>query len=211
MITVIGLGVERGDLTKRGEAAILQAAKSGRKILVRTAHTLSYQTVLDLGVEHTCLDTVYESSRNFATLSKNLAKAVADSGDDAVYLVDGAATEDNSVKALMKRTRGKIEIIDGVSRVTALVRLANLSDCSYTAVSAYELEERAKDGGLSLPLIVYDVDDNALASDVKLLLGDLFGEEVQASYIQGGKAKKISLFELEFCGRYWYKRKTVSD
>ena len=46
MITVIGLGVEKGDLTKRGEEKILQAAKNGDPILVRTGKTLSYQTVL---------------------------------------------------------------------------------------------------------------------------------------------------------------------
>lgn len=204
MITVIGLGVEQGDLTKRGEKALLESAKAGKPILVRTAHTLSYQTVLDLGVEHTCLDYVYENSRNFATLSKNLAKAVTDKGDDAVYLVDGAATEDNSVKALLKRARGKVEIIDGVSRVTALARAAKFSSCSYTAVSAYELNERGKEGGLSLPLIVYDLDDCALAGDVKLILGDLFGEEIQAIYLQGGKAKSIPMYELDWQKAYDY-------
>ena len=77
MITVIGLGVEKGDLTKRGEDALLAAAKENRKIAVRTAKTRSYQTVVELGVPHVCLDSVYEGSRNFATLAKNLAKAVA--------------------------------------------------------------------------------------------------------------------------------------
>ena len=42
MITVIGLGVEKGDLTKRGEEALLQAVQAGRPILVRTANTQSY-------------------------------------------------------------------------------------------------------------------------------------------------------------------------
>ena len=130
MITVIGLGVEKGDLTRRGEEIILAAANSGRKIVVRTAFTKSYQTVVELGVPHICLDNVYDSSRNFATLSKNLAKAVVEQGEDSVYLVDGASTEDNSVKALMKRCRGKIEIIDGVSKTTALVRAANFAECS---------------------------------------------------------------------------------
>ena len=83
MITVIGLGVEQGDLTKRGEDIILAAAKSGRKIVVRTANTKSYQTVVALGVPHICLDYVYENSRSFATLSKNLAKAVAEQGEYA--------------------------------------------------------------------------------------------------------------------------------
>lgn len=204
MITVIGLGVEQGDLTKRGEEIILSAAQSGRKIVVRTANTKSYQTVVALGVPHICLDYVYENSRNFATLAKNLAKAVTEQGDDSVYLVDGDSTEDNSVKALLKRTRGKMEIIDGVSKTTAIVRAANFKGCSYTAVSAYELMEKANAGALSLPLIVYDLDDSGLAGDIKLALGDLFGEESQVKYIRDGKAKRISLFELDRQKEYDY-------
>ena len=204
MITVIGLGVEKGDLTKRGEEIIIEAARTGKPILVRTANTRSYQTVVDLGVPHECLDSVYERSRNFATLTKNLAKAVAERGDDAVYLVDGAATEDNSVKALIKRKRGKVNLIDGVSKTTALVRAAAFKSCSYTAVSAYELVEKASAGNLSLPLVVYDLDDRALASDTKLLLGNAFGEETQVKYLIGGQAKKISLFELDWQENYDY-------
>lgn len=204
MITVIGLGVEKGDLSRRGEEVLLSAAKAGRKIFVRTAHTASYGTVLSLGVAHTCLDEIYESSRNFATLSKNLAKAVTDGGEDAVYLVDGAATEDNSVKALLKRTRGKLEIIDGVSKITALVRAARFKGCSYNALSAYELPEKSKAGNLSLPLIVYDLDDKGLAGDAKLILGDLFGEETAVTFISRGKTKKIPLFELDRQKEYDY-------
>ena len=204
MITVIGLGVEQGDLTRRGDWLLKEAVAQGRPVLVRTAFTQSYKTVEELGIPHTCLDYVYERSRSFATLSKNLAKAVAEAGNDAVYLVDGAATEDNSVKALIKRTRGKIDIVDGVSKTTALVRAAGFVGCSYTAVSAYELEEKANAGNLGLPLIVYDVDDCSFASDVKLLLGNLFGEESTVKYVCGGKAKKIKLFELDRQKTYDY-------
>ena len=204
MITVIGLGVEKGDISRRGEECIVNGAKEGRSIVVRTANTTSYQTVLALGVEHTTLDSVYESSRNFATLAKNLAKAVIQQGENAIYLVDGAATEDNSVKALVKSMRGKVEIIDGVSKTTALVRAAAFKGCSYTAVSAYELFDRASAGNVSLPLVVYDVDDRGLASDVKLVLGNLYGEETDVKFILGGKAKKISLFELDRQKTYDY-------
>ena len=204
MITVIGLGNERGDLTKRGEEAIFQAVQSGAKIAVRTAKTRSYQSVLDLGVEHVCLDFVYEKSRNFKTLTKNLASAVLGLGENAVYLVDGAPCEDTSVKALIKRTRGKIRIIDGVSKITAIAGQANFQGCSFSAVSAYELFDRASAGNLSLPLVVYDVDDRGLASDVKLVLGNLYGEETEVQFILGGKAKKISLFELDRQKQYDY-------
>ena len=202
MITVIGLGNERGDLTKRGEEAIFEAQKAGAKIAVRTAKTRSYQSVLDLGVEHVCLDFVYEKSRNFATLTKNLASAVLALGENTVYLVDGAPCEDTSVKALIKRTRGKIKMIDGVSKITSIAGQANFQGCSFSAVSAYELLERA--GELSLPLIVYDMDDQALASDCKLILGDLFGEETRARFVSGSKAKDIALFELDRQTAYDY-------
>ncbi len=198
MITIIGLGVQRGDLSRRGEEKILRAAKAGRKIFVRTAGTASYQTVLDLGVEHTCLDGVYVRSRNFATLAKNLASAVLAEGKDALYLVDGAATEDNSVKVLIKRLPKKqVEIIDGVSKVTALVRAAGFRGCSYTALSAYELEEKIKAGNLTPPLVVYDLHDRGLASDVKLRLFPLFGEESRVKFLSQGKAKEVALYELD--------------
>ena len=204
MITVIGLGAQKGDLTRRGEEKILAAAKAGAPIFVRTANTRAYETVLSLGVEHTCLDHIYESSRSFQTLANNLAKAVVAGGKNAVYLVDGAATEDYSVKALIRKTRGKIEIVDGVSKVSAIVSAAKFAGCSYTAVSAYELIERAQAANLTLPLIVYDLDDKALASDCKLILGNAFGEETAAQYICGGKAKKIRLFEADRQKAYDY-------
>lgn len=194
MITVIGLGNERGDITKRGENALLEAQKRGARIFVRTARTRSYQTLTDLGVEAVALDYVYEKSRNFSTLAKNLCKAVRAGGQDSVYLVDGSASEDYSVKALMRAERGRVEIIDGVSKVSAIATKANLAGCSYTALSAYELLDGATP---MLPLILYDLDDRALASDCKLLLGALFGEETQVRYIVGGVVKKIPLFALD--------------
>ena len=195
MITIIGLGVEKGDLTARGAECIRLAVQAGAKVLVRTAKTRSYQTVLDMDIPHSTLDYIYEKSRSFKTLAKNLAKAVADAGENAVYLVDGSASEDYSVKEILKRTRGKAQIIDGVSKVGALVSLARFKSCSYTAVSAYELFERADT--LTLPLIVYDLDDRALASDCKLRLGNALGEEISAQFITGGKSKKIALYELD--------------
>lgn len=176
----------------------------GAKIVVRTAYTESYQSVKELGVEHSCLDSVYESSRNLSSLAVNLAKAVEACGENAVYLVDGAASEDASVKALYRRARGKIEIVDGVSKVTSIARAAAFKNCSYAAVSAYELHEKARSGSLGLPLIVYDLDDRDVAGEIKLLLGDLYGEETTVQYVRGGKAEKIKLYELDRKKEYDY-------
>ncbi len=203
MITVIGLGVEKGDISLRAKQLIEEGAKKGYPVLVRTGKTTSYQTVLDLGVEHTTLDSVYEKSRSFQTLNKNLAKAVTDAGENALYLVDGSASEDYSVKILQKRFHGKLFIVDGVAKTTAQAVLARFESCSYATLSAYELVDGAK-LTTAQAVIVYDMDDRALASDCKLVLGDLFGDETQVKYIQGGKVKKIALYELDRQKSYDY-------
>jgi uncharacterized protein YabN with tetrapyrrole methylase and pyrophosphatase domain len=204
MITVIGLGVERGDISLRAKNLIEEKVKLGAPVLVRTGNTRSYQTVLDLGIPHTTLDSVYEKSRTFKTLSKNLAKAVLQGSENAVYCVEGSAAEDNSVKELIKKTKGKLQRIGGVSKITALVEKAGFKGCSYTAVSAYELDEKARQGALSLPLIVYDVDDKTLACDVKLTLGKLFGDETPCKYVGGNQVKKTSIYKLDRYKTYDY-------
>ena len=83
MITVVGLGVETGDLTEKGRQAILKA----ERVVVRTAKAASYGNVTALGVEHVCLDGIYEKSRSYTTLYKNLAKAVAEMGDGTVKTI----------------------------------------------------------------------------------------------------------------------------
>ena len=42
MITVVGLGVEEGDISKRGEEAVLRAASAGDKIFVRKADARAF-------------------------------------------------------------------------------------------------------------------------------------------------------------------------
>ncbi len=215
MITVIGLGVKAGDLTKEGEAAILKTAETGGKIFVRTAKTPSYESVKALGVAHETLDYIYEKSRSFATLNKNLCRAVRGGGENVAYLVDGAASEDNSVKAILRAAGKKnVRVIGGVSKIAAIASAANFAGCSYQAVSACEICDVLRDEGLSAPLITYDIDGADMAADVKQALSERFGEETEILFIRlngaggcsdgcsGGAGgapvvKKIKIFELD--------------
>lgn len=209
MVVVVGLGVREGDLTEAGKTAIVEGAKKG-VVLCRTAHTRSYENLRALGVAHTCLDSVYEKSRNFSTLNANLAKQVLSLGEDVVYCVDGAAAEDNSVKILRKKTRGKLQIIGSVSKVSALIERAGLDGCAHTALSAYELLGGEK-RGLSLPLIVYDIDDKGFAGDVKLRLADWFGDETPVLFFTGDKQTKIPLYEMDRQSAYDYTTAIVIE
>lgn len=196
MITVVGLGVEKGDLTKSGERAIRCASC----VLVRTANTRSYQSVQELGVKHECLDGVYQKSRSFSTLNKNLAARVLAAEKefgDVAYVVDGAACEDNSVKILCKRAKGRVATLGGVSKASAFAARAGFVGCSYFALSAYELEECVLRQGLPTPLIVYDLDDKAFAGDVKLLLMSYLGEDCPALFMTENGDKKLPVYELD--------------
>ncbi len=188
MITVVGLGVEQGDLSVRAREAILQA----EKVLVRTALTASCRTLNEMGVAYESLDFVYENSRNFETLKKKLAAEVVrrERGVNLCYCVDGSVYEDGSAQILLKR-KG-VRVIDGVSKSSYCASRANLGG-GVLGVSAYEIAERE----LSLPLVVYDIDSRALCGDVKLLLAERFGDEAAAYFLHAGVGKKISLFEAD--------------
>ena len=183
MITVIGLGTKRGDVTARAIAAM----KKAQKVLVRNMSPAA-QTLHDEGIPFETLDFVFEKSRNFDTLAKNLAAEVKKraEGCDLCYCVEGGVFEDRAASLLKGAA-----VIEGVSKSASAAALAGLAG-GYQAVSAYDLADKK----LTLPLVVYDLDNELLAGDVKLLLCEKFGDEAPACYIEEG-AKKLPLFEID--------------
>ncbi len=162
-------------------------------MLVRTAEIPSAQTLDGLGIPYETLDFVYEKSRNYDTLAKNLAAEVRKraTGADICYCVDGGCREDACARLLIARGAKTVE---GRSKASYLADLAGLGG-EYTARSAFSL------GEVSLPLVVYDITADNI-SDVKLSLAERFGDEAPAALIVGGKAKKIPLFEADRAKSY---------
>lgn len=145
----------------------------------------------ELGISFETLDFIYEKSRNFDTLAKNLAAEVKKraEGCNLCYCVEGGVTEDRAAKLLLKK--GALQI-EGVTKASAAAAAANLNG-AYQALSAYEISEH----GLTLPLVIYDLDDKYLAGDVKLLLSEKFGDEAKCFYLNGDGGKEIALYELD--------------
>jgi len=195
MITIVGLGVNEGDLTKSGEKAIL----SDGKVILKSEKTLSAKSVVGLGVPYITLDRMFEKSRSFDTLNKNLVKEVLKEAKDGdvVYCVDGAASEDLSAKELLKRKN--VRVINGVSKIEAIASISKISSVSYAAYSAYDISSYKR---RALPLIVYDISDAFIAGDVKLALFNLVGEETKIKFVRGDKVKEIPLYELDRQGEY---------
>ena len=187
MITVIGLGAARGDVTMRALAAL----RAADKVYVRTQTHPSVQSLRDEGIGYESFDALYEHARSYENLTKHIVREVRRAGrtQNVCYCVDGAPSEDGAAQRLMRYR--DTAAIDGVSKASAAARAAGLQN--YLAVSAYDAAERE----LTLPLVVYDLADGALAADVKLALADAFGDEAPALFVRDGAAKKIALYEAD--------------
>lgn len=193
-ITLIGLGVSEGDVTLRAKHAL----DGADKIIARTARTQSFKSLQ--GYEVQTLDDIFDTSRNFDSLNKKLAKAVLDAAKlgDVCYCVDGAVCEDEACKIILSK-RKNCTVLEGVSKGAHAAALAGISGC-YASVSAYSVE-RLK----SCPAaVVYDIDSGYMASEVKAKLSDLFGEESDCAFICGENVKRIKIYELDRMSSYDY-------
>ena len=194
-ITLIGLGTQSGDLTKRAETAL----KKSNKIIARTSLTDSYKSLEKYTVE--TLDSLFLSSRSFDTLNKKLANAVLNAAKetDVCYCVDGAVCEDEACKIILGRHK-EVEIIEGVSKSAHAASLAGISCAQYTAISAYDIKNLKS----CRAAVVYDVDGDFIASEVKEILSDIFGEETDCVFVRGNERTLIKIYEIDRQKTYDY-------
>lgn len=191
----MSLGVEKNDWTERARKAI----ESADKVVLRTGIPRSAQTLTEAGIPFETLDYLYEKSRNFQTLARNLAAEVVRraEGCKLCYCIDGGVCEDESAAILCKRK--DVSVIEGVTKGAYCASLAGITG-GYSAVSAYSLKEYKK----SLPLVVYDIDNRELAGDVKLALADRFGDEAQVFFLAQNTGIKIPMYEIDRQKTYDY-------
>ena len=190
MVTLVGLGTEAGDLTERGRSALLSAGK----IILRSGKGSAAATLDALGVRYETLDGAFPRTRSFETWYKKAAAYIWNAGkaEEVVYCCAGAVGEDRCAQYLAAR-RG-VRVVAGISKAERALELARLPGTAFARVSAYELKETEN---LTLPAVIYDVDDEFVAGDVKLILGDRVGEENKVFFVRGGKAKKVRVYELD--------------
>ena len=202
-ITLIGTGITAGDLS----LGAYNKAKESKKIFLRTALSESGKYILSLGINAEPLDYIYEKSRNFDTLTKNLADKVLKTAKDTevVYLVDGDVSSDLSCKRIIEKRKGKdVEIINGVSRADAYVSKTNIGG-NYLKISAYDLEN----ANLTLPLVVTDIDNSFIAGKVKLAVSNAFGDNIPCYKFVNADFKEMKLYEFDFENDFDYSSALV--
>ncbi len=197
-LTLIGLGVEESDLSIKA----LNVIKNANAIVLRTKNALSSKSIEGAIDNVVYLDDVYKKSRNFDTLNKNLAKRIAKmlKTSDVCYCVDGSVYEDNSCKILLKKFKNA-NIISGVSMGAKCLERAKVVASNCTFCSAYDVKNGFKP---TLPFVLYALDGKGLASEVKLILSDYFGEECGVILTSNSQVKKLKLYEIDRQKEYGY-------
>lgn len=197
-LTLIGLGVEEGDLSLKAVSHI----KNAKTVVLRTKNAISSKSVLGLVDSAVCLDDVYNTSRNFDTLNKNLAKRVDKllENSDVCYCVDGSVYEDNSCKILLKKHKNA-KVLSGVSMGAKCLERAKVVLPNCTFCSAYDVKNGFKP---TLPCVIYALDGKGLASEIKLILSDYFGEESKVTITSNTFVKELKLYEIDRLKEYGY-------
>ncbi len=189
------MGVEGGDLT----LATLKELKSGKNIIISSEITPAGKWLKSRFPEAVSLDDIFDCSRNFETLNKKLAKRVLDyaKNGDVIFLVDGDVKDSAACRIILSK-RKNVNVLTGISKADYYLGKLGAGG-SYLALSAYDVAEKTR---LSLPLVVYDIDGELIAGEVKLALSDKFGDEIPCYFFHGSEYKKIPLYELDRIENY---------
>ena len=195
MITVIGIGNEKGDLTRKAERAI----EKSKRVFLRSAKTEAGKAVVGQFPDVIPLDDVFINAEDFDALIKavcdKITAADSESGS-AAYLTDGEGMD--AVAARLVETAGA-DIIYGVA--PSRTRGAWESGMRLTATDALMIKPYLD---TSLPLRVTEIDDRYLAGDLKLWLMNYYADDAEISVYAGGKLIKTRLCELDRLVGYGY-------
>ena len=193
MITVVGLGTQKGDITAAGKRAVAKADKL-------VCRTLKSSTSRVFRNKAESFDELYNSAENFDELNETIAQRLVDmasNGENLVYLVDGDGYSDATVRILAQKT--DINIIAGVSASAARQTGGGL-----LSISATELIFSRPLVDTNFALEITEIDNALLAGEVKLFLAQYYGDNTRLTFSCGGKNDDIELSELDRRNKYDY-------
>ena len=197
MIKVVGIGCKEDQITLAGVKAI----QSASKVYIKTALTETYKYFQDNNIDVISFDYVYEKAEDFANLDQEIVETLQKE-ENACLCVNGSGFEDRAVIELQKRT--KVEIIPSVS----LGALYESPALNKTRISAYELTtQKGFNYDTRGTLIIVDIDNEYIASDVKLVLSNILGDDQDIRF----NDIIIKVYEIDRQKEYNYKTTIIVD
>jgi len=167
MITIVGLGNSPLDLTLGG-VKVIEKAKS---VYVRTFKTKAGKNVLKIRPDALSFDEQFDNAEDFDSLNKSILDILS-SLEECVFCVDGSGVDDGIVTELAKTV--KLNYVLGVSEDSKI--LSSRPSRKYSALYAMDIISSSCFYPVDVDLLVKEIDDKYLASDLKLRLLDAYGD-----------------------------------
>ncbi len=186
MITIVGMGIESGQLSLAGDRAI----KSADLVVVKTRLTATYTYFEENNITNISLDDIFENAENFEDLDNKVVEFLLeeDKEKNICFCVDGSGWDDRAVALLLTKTNAKV--LAGVSRGVVKSDMAK----GLVSISCYELLGIVGwDYDTRMTLVVTDIDNAMIASELKIVLSNLVGEEQKVVF----NGREIELYELD--------------
>jgi len=198
-ITIVGLGPgSAAQLT----VGALEALKSGRPVLLRTAIHPTVAALRQMGISFKSCDDLYEAADSFEEVYQRVAERVL-SYEDVVFAVPGhPLVGERSVRLIRERAPDRVEIITGPSFLDSLLVTLDLDPVDgLELLDALQLDRRLPSG--DLPAVVMQLHSRAVAADAKLALMERYPDDHPAILIRAAgvpgeeRRERIALYELD--------------
>lgn len=192
-ITVIGVGLEKGQLTLDAAEALASEAR----VILHTGRIGCAEWLEEKEIPFETLDELYETCEDFDEHAEHAADHILEAAkeSDVVYAVYDV--RDRSVLKLTQRNV-KMRIIAGppvegalLARLDGATRMLEASDWENFRLSAME------------NALVRELNSRELASEVKLKLMECYPDETRCFLLSGdGSVARVPLYDLDRMKRY---------
>ncbi|MEG1791839.1 MAG: nucleoside triphosphate pyrophosphohydrolase [Clostridia bacterium] len=192
MITIIGLGIQEGDITLNAQDAIEKADA----VYVKTKQTSTYNYFVKNNIETHNFDWIYDTAEDFSDLNqKIIAKLLSVSADkNVVFCVNGNGADDATIVELSKIQN--VQIISGVGHLDN--GLKYYPDTSVMQYSAYDvISSLAFFPDKRHTVIIKEIDNRLLAGDLKLILQNIYGDDKKLMITNLENSCKISINDID--------------
>lgn len=206
MIKIIGLGPGDKSALTLGAVEELQKCKN---VYFRTAIHPTVEHIKNMGVEFETYDNKYESKETFDEVYQSIAEDLIDrykEQKDVVYAVPGhplvAEKSVNILIDLCKENNIGYEILPAVSFVDAVMEAIKVDPVEgMKIIDAFDIHNQVLDKRVGT--IITQVYDPYISSEVKLALGEYYGDDFEIYFVRAAGVKglesirKIKVYEID--------------
>ena len=204
-IYILGLGPGDVDALTLG---VVNRIKSGDRNYLRTGNHPTVKYFKDNNIGYESYDYVYENQENFENVYNHIVEDLINKSKEyntINYLVPGnPMVAEKTVELLLNSEEEdlEIELFTAVSFIETIIELMGI-DPIYGLRIVDGVGFKMKDIDINLDSIITQVYNNKVASDIKLILSEVYGDEYQIYLINNGgiedkeEIHKIPIYELD--------------